>query len=164
MRAKRQAKREKDRARATAYRKANTEKRNAYARARRAALSGAQRLAVSQRQKKWRTENREPRTENREPREVSQVSPPQQHQAVDKNPGPISSPDHCAGAGVAVVVVHDRSKTSFATTTPAIPPMQKQKRPNNSMGIRNTTLSSKAWPSSVVAHYLRARGIKLAFA
>jgi CheB methylesterase len=53
-------------------------------------------------------------------------------------------PDHCAGGAVAVVVVHDRSKTSFATTTPTIPPMQKQKRPNNRMGIRNTTLSSES--------------------
>jgi hypothetical protein len=57
--AKREAKREKNRARAAAYRKANTEKRNTYARARRAALSDAQRLVISQKQKKQRTENRE---------------------------------------------------------------------------------------------------------
>ena len=57
--AKRQAKREKERARSAAYRKANTEKRNSYARARRAALSDAQRLVISQKQKKRRTENRE---------------------------------------------------------------------------------------------------------
>jgi hypothetical protein len=57
--AKRDAKREKNRARAAAYRKANAEKRNAYARDRRAALSDAQRLVISQKQKKQRTENRE---------------------------------------------------------------------------------------------------------
>jgi hypothetical protein len=57
--AKREAKRERDRARSAAYRKANAEKRNAYARARRAALSDAQRLVISQKQKKRRTENRE---------------------------------------------------------------------------------------------------------
>jgi hypothetical protein len=57
--AKRDAKREKNRARAAAYRKANAEKRNAYARDRRAALSDAQRLVISQKQKKQRTEDRE---------------------------------------------------------------------------------------------------------
>jgi hypothetical protein len=61
-----------------------------------------------------------------------------------KTPDLISAADYCAGAGVTVVVVHDRSKTSFAITTPNIPPMQKQKRPNNSMGMRNTTLSSES--------------------
>jgi hypothetical protein len=57
--AKREAKREKNRARAAAYRKAKAEKRNAYARDRRAALSDAQRLVISQKQKKQRTDNRE---------------------------------------------------------------------------------------------------------
>jgi hypothetical protein len=54
-----QAKREKGRARAAAYRRANAEKLNAEARARRATMSDAQRLAISQKQKKWRNENRE---------------------------------------------------------------------------------------------------------
>ena len=57
--AKRQAKREKERARAAVFRKANREKLNANARARRVELSDAQRLVLSQKQKKWRNENRE---------------------------------------------------------------------------------------------------------
>jgi hypothetical protein len=55
---KRQAKREKNRARAAAYRKANAEKRNANARARRAALSTLN-AWPSARSKRRATENRE---------------------------------------------------------------------------------------------------------
>ena len=59
------------------------EKRNANARARRAALStlNAQRLAISQKQKKG----------NREQREVSRISPAQQRQAADKKAGLINA-------------------------------------------------------------------------